>query len=97
MCQLADDLRNDLNAAELQSAYLIEIAENDEVKEEVKRLRGMISQFGLHLQSVTAALSPAKLTTISYKSGEFVGFARKTGGRVSGPERKGGMEGCRRK
>jgi K+-sensing histidine kinase KdpD len=70
--QLAHDLRNDLNAAELQSAYLIEIAENDEVKEEVKRLRGMISQLGLNLQRVTAALSPAKLTTISYKIGEFV-------------------------
>jgi K+-sensing histidine kinase KdpD len=70
--QLAHDLRNDLNAAELQSAYLIEIAENDEVKEEVKRLRGMIAQLGRHLQGVTASLSQSKLTPISYHAGEFV-------------------------
>jgi hypothetical protein len=31
--QLAHDLRNHLNAAELQSAYLMEIAENNEVRE----------------------------------------------------------------
>jgi K+-sensing histidine kinase KdpD len=70
--QLAHDLRNDLNAAELQSAYLIEIAENDEVREEVKRLRGMIAQLGSHLQGVTALLSQPKLTPISYHSSEFV-------------------------
>jgi K+-sensing histidine kinase KdpD len=70
--QLAHDLRNDLNAAELQSAYLIEIAENDEIKEEVKRLRGMIAQVGVHLQGVTASLSQTKLTPISYSAGEFV-------------------------
>jgi K+-sensing histidine kinase KdpD len=70
--QLAHDLRNDLNAAELQSAYLIEIAENDEVKEEVKRLRGMIAQLGRHLQGVTASLSQARLAPISYSAGEFV-------------------------
>src|SRR3979409_629368 len=44
--QLAHDLRNHLNAAELQSAYLMEIAENNEVREEIKRLRGMIGQVG---------------------------------------------------
>src|ERR1043166_8229034 len=70
--QLAHDLRNDLNAAELQSAYLIEIAGNDEVKEEVKRLRGMIAQLSLHLQGVTAALGQVKLNPITYSAVEFV-------------------------
>ena len=35
--QLAHDLRNHLNAAELQSAYLLEIAENNEVREEIEK------------------------------------------------------------
>jgi len=56
--QLAHDLRNHLNAAELQSAYLTEIAENNEVREEIKRLRGMIAQVGANLQELTAVLSP---------------------------------------
>jgi K+-sensing histidine kinase KdpD len=70
--QLAHDLRNDLNAAELQSAYLAEIAENQEVKAEIQRLRGMIAEVGLNLQNVTAALGQPKLAPISYDSGEFL-------------------------
>ena len=39
--QLSHDLRNDLNAAELQSAFLKEIAEDGESRRaEVQRLRG---------------------------------------------------------
>lgn len=70
--QLAHDLRNDLNAAELQSAYLIEIAEAGELKEEIKRLRGMISQVGTNLQSVTVALGQPRLTQIPYSAKDFV-------------------------
>ena len=42
MRQLSHDLRNHLNAAELQVAYLNELAESAEMKEEVKRLREMM-------------------------------------------------------
>lgn len=70
--QLAHDLRNDLNAAELQSAYLTEIAEEGELKEEVKRLRGMIAQVGTNLQSVTAAMGQPRLTEMSYSAKDFV-------------------------
>ena len=70
--QLAHDLRNDLNAAELQSAYLIEIAEAGELKEELKRLRGMISQVGTNLQSLTVALGHPRLTQMSYSAKDFV-------------------------
>ena len=70
--QLAHDLRNHLNAAELQSAYLAEIAENDEVREEIKRLRGMIGQVGVSLQELTAALSQTPLTTMPYSAKELV-------------------------
>jgi K+-sensing histidine kinase KdpD len=70
--QLAHDLRNHLNAAELQSAYLIEIAENDEVREEIKRLRGMIAQVGVSLQELTAALGQPRLTQMSYAAKDLV-------------------------
>ena len=70
--QLAHDLRNDLNAAELQSAYLIEIAEAGELKEEIKRLRGMISHVGANLQSLTVALGQPRLTEMPYSAGDFV-------------------------
>lgn len=70
--QLAHDLRNDLNAAELQSAYLIEIAEVGELKDEIKRLRGMISQVGANLQSLTVALGQPRLTEMPYSASEFI-------------------------
>ncbi|HEV2842701.1 MAG TPA: hypothetical protein VGW39_15370 [Chthoniobacterales bacterium] len=71
--QLAHDLRNDLNAAELQSAYLAEIAEDPELKEEIKRLRAMVSEVGANLQSLTAALSQPRLTEMPYSAADFVG------------------------
>ena len=70
--QLSHDLRNHLNAAELQSAYIAELAENPELKEEVKRLRAMISEVGASLQRVTSALSAARLTLMPYGAADFV-------------------------
>jgi K+-sensing histidine kinase KdpD len=70
--QLAHDLRNHLNAAELQSAYLSEIAENNEQREEIKRLRGMIAQVGANLQALTAALSQPRLSRMPYAARDFV-------------------------
>src|ERR1044072_27416 len=70
--QRAHDLRTHLNAAELQSAYLAEIAENDEMREEVKRLRGMVAHVGVSLQELTAALSQPSLTTMPYSAKELV-------------------------
>lgn len=70
--QLAHDLRNHLNAAELQSAYLMEIAENNELRDEIKRLRGMISQVGGNLQDLTAALSQPRLTEMPYAARDFI-------------------------
>jgi K+-sensing histidine kinase KdpD len=70
--QLAHDLRNHLNAAELQSAYLMEIAENNEVREEIKRLRGMIAQLGANLQDLTTVLSQPRLTQMPYAARDFI-------------------------
>jgi len=70
--QLAHDLRNHLNAAELQSAYLVEIAENNEQREEIKRLRAMIAQVGSSLQELTANLSQPRLTQMPYAAKDFI-------------------------
>jgi K+-sensing histidine kinase KdpD len=70
--QLSHDLRNHLNAAELQSAYLADLAEDPELKEEVKRLRAMISEVGTSLQCVTSLLGAVRLTLMTYGTADFV-------------------------
>jgi K+-sensing histidine kinase KdpD len=70
--QLGHDLRNHLNAAELQSAYIAEIAADPELQEEVKRLRAMISEVGASLQRVTSALGMPRLTTMPYGVADFM-------------------------
>ena len=70
--QLGHDLRNHLNAAELQSAYIAEIAEDQELKDEIKRLRAMISEVGASLQRVTSSLSTPRLTSMPYGAADFM-------------------------
>src|SRR5438067_9197333 len=70
--QLSHDIRNNLNAVELQSAYLAELAEEGEMKNEVQRLREMTSQIGTSLQRLTAGLSGANPNPIPYPAAEFV-------------------------
>lgn len=70
--QLSHDLRNHLNAAELQSAYLAEIASDPEVKDEVKRLREMVSVLGAALQQLSTSVIAPKATLLTYGASEFV-------------------------
>src|SRR5438477_9865260 len=69
--QLSHDIRNNLNAVELQSAYLAELAEEGEIKNEIQRLREMVSQVGAGLQRLSAGLSQVRPTPISYKAADF--------------------------
>jgi len=76
--QLSHDIRNNLNAVELQSAYLAELAEDPELKNEVQRLREMISAVGRNLQGLTSGLSQVNPTPISYSAADFIeDFKRK--------------------
>ena len=70
--QLSHDLRNHLNAAELQAAYMNEIATDADVKGEVKRLRGMFSEMGNSLQKLSTALADPKLTLMPYGAKAFM-------------------------
>lgn len=71
MRQLSHDLRNNLNAMELQSAYIGEIVEDAEVKDEVRRLRAMASDLGTRLQNVTAMMAPVNPQLMPYKIADF--------------------------
>lgn len=70
--QLSHDLRNNLNAAELQSAFINEIAADAELKGEIKRLRGIFAAMGGNLQRLTTSLTEVKLTVMPYEASAFV-------------------------
>src|ERR1035437_10009616 len=75
--QLSHDLRNHLNAAELQSAYIAEIAADAELKEEIKRLRGMLSGLGAVLQELSAEMAHGRTNLMPYKAADFLEDLRK--------------------
>jgi len=70
--QLSHDLRNDLNAIELQSAYLSELETNEEAKSEIKRLRKIVSGFAATLQGLSRLVGDIRPNLIPYRAGDFV-------------------------
>jgi len=70
--QVSHDLRNQLNAVELQSAFLSELATDEEIKEEIKRLRKMVSECGAALQKLSTRLSPPAPNFTDYGAADFI-------------------------
>ncbi len=70
--QLNHDLRNHLNAVELQAAFLSEIAADPEAKSEIGRLREMTGEMNAHLQRLAASLARIQPTTMRYLAAEFI-------------------------
>src|SRR2546428_8075957 len=70
--QLSHDLRNQLNAAELQSALIAELTNDAELKSEIRRLRELVSQLGATLQSLSASVPEPQPTALSYAAKDFV-------------------------
>jgi two-component system sensor histidine kinase KdpD len=70
--QLSHDLRNDLNAAELQSAYVDEISTASEVKPEIHRLREMLARMAGHLQKLSARVAQPQPNMIEYRASELL-------------------------
>jgi signal transduction histidine kinase len=70
--QLTHDLRNDLNAIELQSAYVSELEKNEEFKNELKRLREMVSGMASTLQRLSRAVGEVSPTQIAYRAADFM-------------------------
>ena len=75
--QLSHDLRNQLNAVELQSALIGEITTDPELKSEVRRLRELVSKLGTTLQSLSTAVAEPRPTCLSYPAADFVSDLRK--------------------
>ena len=75
--QLSHDLRNHLNAIELQSAYINELEREDELKSEIKRLHEMVAGLTSTLQSLSTAVSEVKPNLIPYRAADLVEDLRK--------------------
>jgi K+-sensing histidine kinase KdpD len=75
--QLSHDLRNHLNAIELQSAYISELAREEELKSEIKRLHEMVAGLTSALQSLSKAVSEVKPNLIPYRAADLVEDLRK--------------------
>ena len=69
--QLNHDLRNHLNAIELQAACLNETVREPETGSEIKRLREMTGDLCTHLQRLSASLAGVQPNTMTYLAGEF--------------------------
>jgi len=74
--QLSHDLRNDLNAIELQSAYISELAQDQELTSEIKRLREVVSGLNSTLQMLSRAVGEVAPNVIPYPAGEFLADMR---------------------
>lgn len=70
--QLSHDLRNHLNSIELQATLLAELADDPELKSEVKRLREMVSETGRALQKLTTTLNPPRPQLMPYRAADFI-------------------------
>ena len=80
--QLTHDIRNHLNAVELQAAFVGEIAESAEVKSEVMRLREMTGAMSEQLQRISMQLSKIHPTTMRYPGSDLVEDLRDRVGRT---------------
>ena len=75
--QLSHDLRNQLNAAELQSALIGELTNDTEIKSEIHRLRELVSQLGVTLQSLSASVAEPRPTALPYAAKDFIADMQK--------------------
>src|SRR5438105_15260646 len=69
---LSHDLRNDLNAIELQSTYISELESTEELKGEIKRLREMVSSLASTLQRLCRAVGEIAPNPIPYPDSDFI-------------------------
>jgi K+-sensing histidine kinase KdpD len=70
--QLSHDLRNDLNAVELQSTYIGELTQDQELTNEIKRLRELVAGLNSTLQLLSRAVGEIAPNVVTYPAGEFL-------------------------
>ena len=74
--QLSHDLRNDLNAIELQSAYIGELTQDQGLTDEIKRLREVVSRLNSTLQLLSRAVGEVAPNLVTYPASEFLADMR---------------------
>ena len=74
--QLSHDLRNDLNAIELQSAYIGELTQDHQLTSEIKRLREVVSGLNSTLQLLSRAVGEVAPNLVTYPGSEFLADVR---------------------
>ena len=74
--QLSHDLRNDLNALELQSAYIGELTQDQELISEIKRLREVVTGMNSMLQLLSRAVGEVAPNVVTYPVSEFLADMR---------------------
>ena len=74
--QLSHDLRNDLNALELQSAYIAELTQDQALQTEIKRLREVVATLTVTLQRLSSSVGEITPNMISYRAREFLADMR---------------------
>ena len=74
--QLSHDLRNNLNAIELQSAYIGELTQDQELTSEIKRLREIVSGLNSTLQQLSRAVGEVAPNVVTYPASEFLADMR---------------------
>jgi signal transduction histidine kinase len=70
--QVTHDVRNSLNAMDLQAAYILEIASDPEATEEISRMRAQITQSARSLQSLSANFWLPQPSMIPYQASIFM-------------------------
>ena len=71
MGQFTHDIRNGLNAIELQLTFLSEISTDPEALTEIKQLRGTLGEVSRQLQAVKLKTSLSTVHSMEYPAGDF--------------------------
>lgn len=74
--QVTHDVRNGLNAMDLQATFAAEIATDPEVAGEVKKVRQMISQVAKNMQHLSTQFSAPNLNAIDLPARDFAAAFR---------------------
>ncbi len=69
--QVSHDIRNGLNACELQLTYLGELVSDPEVAQEIKSLRGTLAGMTKHLQTLRSATTATTPNLLEYPAADL--------------------------
>jgi|SRR5581483_11681950 len=69
--QITHDVRNGLNAIDLEAAFVTELVTDTEARDELKKLRDMVSNVAKSMQQLSASVAEPKLNKANLGAREF--------------------------